>query len=88
VRRLAFLARVAISDSEASEICVQLNHIFAMIEKMQAVDTQNIEPMAHGQEVMLRSRDDVVTERDQHELFQSLAPQVENDFYLVPKVID
>ena len=47
-----------------------------------------IEPMPHGQDMMLRLREDVVTESDQHVLFQSVAPQVENGLYLVPKVIE
>jgi aspartyl-tRNA(Asn)/glutamyl-tRNA(Gln) amidotransferase subunit C len=55
---------------------------------MQAVDTTGIEPMSHAQDVVLRLRDDVVTEPDQHELFQSVAPQVETGLYLVPKVIE
>ena len=55
---------------------------------MQAVNTDGVEPMSHAQDVMLRLRDDAVTETDQHALFQSVAPQVEADLYLVPKVIE
>ncbi len=88
VQRIAFLARIAISETEAAAVRGELNDIFAMIEKMQAVDTRSIEPMAHGQEVMLRLREDVVTEADQRALFQSIAPEVERGFYLVPKVIE
>ena len=66
----------------------QLSGIFALIEQMQAVDTTGIEPMSHAQNVVLRLRDDAVTESDQHELFQSVAPQVEAGLYLVPKVIE
>jgi aspartyl-tRNA(Asn)/glutamyl-tRNA(Gln) amidotransferase subunit C len=55
---------------------------------MQAVDTTGIEPMSHAQSVTLRLRDDAVTETDQRELFQSIAPQVAEGLYLVPKVIE
>jgi aspartyl-tRNA(Asn)/glutamyl-tRNA(Gln) amidotransferase subunit C len=55
---------------------------------MQAVSTAGIDPMSHAQNVVLRLREDVVSEGDQHELFQSMAPQVEAGLYLVPKVIE
>jgi aspartyl-tRNA(Asn)/glutamyl-tRNA(Gln) amidotransferase subunit C len=55
---------------------------------MQAVNTSTIAPMSHAQDVVQRLRMDVVTESDQHELFQSLASQVEAGLYLVPKVIE
>ena len=66
----------------------KLEAIFALIDELQAVDTTGIEPMAHAQDVMLPLRDDVVTETDQHELFQRVAPAVEDGLYLVPKVIE
>jgi aspartyl-tRNA(Asn)/glutamyl-tRNA(Gln) amidotransferase subunit C len=88
VKRIAHLARLAISEQEASAVLGQLNGIFELIEEMQAVDTSGIEPMSHGQDVVLRLREDVVTEGDQHELFQHQAPQVEAGLYLVPKVIE
>ena len=55
---------------------------------MQAVDTAAITPMSHAQDVMQRLRADIVTETDQRDLFQSIAPQVEAGLYLVPKVIE
>jgi aspartyl-tRNA(Asn)/glutamyl-tRNA(Gln) amidotransferase subunit C len=88
VKRIAYLARIAIDDIEAAAVLKQLSGIFALIEQMQAVDTTGIEPMSHAQDVVLRLRDDIVTESDQHELFQSVAPQVEAGLYLVPKVIE
>ena len=88
VKRIAYLARIAIDDKEAAGVLKQLSGIFALIEQMQAVDTKGIEPMSHAQDVVLRLRDDIVTEADQHELFQSVAPQVEAGLYLVPKVIE
>ena len=88
VKRIARLARIETSDAEAQATQAQLNTIFDLIATMQAVDTQDIEPMAHAQEVYQRLREDVVTETDRHEAFQAIAPAVENGLYLVPKVIE
>ena len=88
VTRAASLARLEISDAESQRILEQLSGVFELIAKMQSVDTEGVEPMAHAQDVVARLRPDVVTESDKHELFQSIAPAVEADLYLVPKVIE
>ena len=88
VKRVARLARIAVEESEADEVLEQLRRIFGMIEEMSAVDVSAVEPMAHARDVVLRLREDTVSEADQHELFQSVAPRVENGLYLVPKVIE
>jgi aspartyl-tRNA(Asn)/glutamyl-tRNA(Gln) amidotransferase subunit C len=88
VKRAARLARIAIDENEADEVLAQLANIFGMIEEMRAVDVTGVEPMSHAQDVMLRLREDAVTEADQRELFQGIAPRVENGLYLVPKVIE
>jgi aspartyl-tRNA(Asn)/glutamyl-tRNA(Gln) amidotransferase subunit C len=88
VKRAARLARIAISEAEADEVLQQLERIFGMIAEMQAVDVSDVEPMSHAQDLTLRLRDDKVTEVDQHELFQAIAPRVERGLYLVPKVIE
>jgi aspartyl-tRNA(Asn)/glutamyl-tRNA(Gln) amidotransferase subunit C len=88
VKRIAHLARLAVTDAEAEQVRGQLNDIFALIERMQAVDTEGVAPMAHAQDVSLRLRDDAVTEADRHADFQAVAPQVEAGLYLVPKVIE
>jgi aspartyl-tRNA(Asn)/glutamyl-tRNA(Gln) amidotransferase subunit C len=88
VRRVAHLARIAVDDAEAAAALSQLTRVFGLIEQMQAVDVTGIEPMAHAQDLMLRLRADAVTEGDQRELFQSVAPEVEAGLYLVPKVIE
>ena len=88
VRRAAHLARIAVDDAEAEAALVQLTRVFGLIEDMQAVDVSGIEPMAHAQDLMLRLREDAVTESDQRSLFQSVAPEVEAGLYLVPKVIE
>jgi aspartyl-tRNA(Asn)/glutamyl-tRNA(Gln) amidotransferase subunit C len=88
VRALAELARIEVAAADAEVLREQLNGILAMVDQMLAVDTAGIEPMAHPQEASQRLREDVVTEADQRELFQSIAPQVEDGLYLVPRVID
>ena len=88
VQRIAHLARIELSPGEAEQTRDQLNGIFALIEQMQAVDTRGVEPMAHAQNVAQRLREDRVTETDQHEAFQQVAPEVEAGLYLVPKVIE
>lgn len=88
VKRIAYLARIEVSQHEAQQALDQLNGIFRLIGEMQAVNTDGIEPMAHAQDAMLRLREDTVTEADQHALFQTIAPQVEAGLYLVPKVIE
>ena len=88
VKRAAHLSRIEISDAAADAVLHDLVRIFGLIEQMQALDVSGIEPMAHGQDIVLRLREDQVTETDQHRLFQSVAPQVESDLYLVPKVIE
>ena len=88
VRRVAYLARIEISDAEAENTLGHLNGIFSLIEEMQAVDTQGVEPMAHAQDLAQRLREDRVTEHDRRQAFQAIAPETENGLYLVPKVIE
>lgn len=88
VKRVANLARLEVSEDEARTALVQLSDIFGLIQQMQAVNTSTIKPMSHAQDVMQRLRVDLVTEIDQRELFQSIAPKVEAGLYLVPKVIE
>ncbi|MCP5245134.1 MAG: Asp-tRNA(Asn)/Glu-tRNA(Gln) amidotransferase subunit GatC [Burkholderiales bacterium] len=88
VKQIAELAYIEVSDDEVKSTLTQLSDIFKLIETMQATDTSKVEPMSHAQDLMQRLRDDQVTESDQRELCQSIAPQVEEGLYLVPKVIE
>ena len=88
VKRIANLASIDVAEEEGRAILGQLSDIFSLIEQMQAVDTSEVSPMSHAQDVRQRLREDAVTETDQRELFQSIAPQVEMGLYLVPKVIE
>ena len=88
IRRIAQLARLELTDAESQQVLAQLQTVFALIQELQSVDTRGIEPMSHAQDLTLRLREDRVTESDQHQLFQTIAPQVAAGLYLVPKVIE
>ena len=88
VRRIASLARLELGAEEAEATRAKLNGIFTLIEQMQAVDTTGVEPMSHPQELAQRLREDAVTETDQRDAFQRVAPHTEAGLYLVPKVIE
>jgi aspartyl-tRNA(Asn)/glutamyl-tRNA(Gln) amidotransferase subunit C len=88
IKRIAHLARIEVNDAEADATLTKLTGILGLIEQMQAVDTTGIVPMSHSQDVTQRLRDDVVTETNQRELYQSIAPAVAEGLYLVPKVIE
>lgn len=92
VKRIAHLSRLALTDEEAKNTLEQLQKVFNLVEKMQAVDTQTIEPMAHPIEQIMAiaqpMREDVVTESDQREAHLSQAPAQHNGLFLVPKVIE
>ncbi len=88
VLQVSALARIGIGEEEAQAVLADLNNIFELIGRMQKVDTEGIAPMSHAQGATLRLREDKVTERDQRERFQAVAPQVEQGLYLVPKVIE
>jgi aspartyl-tRNA(Asn)/glutamyl-tRNA(Gln) amidotransferase subunit C len=88
IHRIAHLARIEIDATQAEEVRAKLDAIFALINELQAVDTTGVVPMAHAQDVMLPLREDLVTETDQHPLYQAVAPAVLDGLYLVPKVIE
>ena len=87
IGRIANLARLELQPFESERLLTQLNGFFEIVEKMRAVDTTGLEPMAHpmavSQDVVLRLRDDVVSEPNQRS-----APAVERGLFLVPKVIE
>jgi aspartyl-tRNA(Asn)/glutamyl-tRNA(Gln) amidotransferase subunit C len=88
VRRIAHLARIQITDDEAQRTLAELGNIFAMIERMQAVDTTGVSPMAHPLGGSQRLRDDVVTEVDQRTANLRNAPAQHDGLILVPRVIE
>jgi aspartyl-tRNA(Asn)/glutamyl-tRNA(Gln) amidotransferase subunit C len=88
VYRIAHLARIEVSEEQARATLAQLNDIFAMIEKMQRVNTDGVEPMAHPLGGSQRLREDVVTETDARTANLKNAPEQVDGLFLVPKVIE
>ena len=92
VKRIAHLSRLAISDAEAEATLDQLQKIFGLVEQMQAVDTDGIEPLAHPIDQIMKIaqplREDRVTEADQRESCMRNAPAEHEGLFLVPKVIE
>jgi len=88
VLRIAHLARIEIDADAARDLHAKLEAIFALINELQSIDTDGIEPMSHAQDVMLPLREDRITETDRHAVYQAVAPAVEDGLYLVPKVIE
>ena len=88
VRHIAKLARIELADGDLDATQAKLNGIFGLIEEMQAVNTDGVEPMSHPQELAQRLREDAVSETDRRDAYQAIAPQTEAGLYLVPKVIE
>ena len=92
IARIANLARLELSPDESARLQVQTNDFFNIVEKMRAVDTTGIDPLAHPldtiQAMSLRLRDDVASEPNNREANQKTAPAVEKGLFLVPKVIE
>ena len=88
IAKIAELARLELSATDAAALQQELNGILAMVDRMQAVDTKGIEPMSHPQQAMQRLREDEATEPDLRAKYQQAAPATEDGLYLVPKVIE
>ena len=88
IEKIAELARIRIAPEEAAEATARIATILNLVDQLQAVDTHGVEPMANPLGAVQRLRPDTVTEADQREAFQAIAPAVENGLYLVPKVIE
>jgi aspartyl-tRNA(Asn)/glutamyl-tRNA(Gln) amidotransferase subunit C len=97
IERMARLARLDLPQDQAQTLLTQLNEFFAVVERISAVDTSGIEPLAHPTHaaaaallapIQLRLRADQVSESNQREANQRSAPAVERGLFLVPKVIE
>lgn len=88
VEAIAKLAAISLEESEKAPLADKLSNILDLFAQMQAVDTDVVDPMSHPLDQVQRLREDVVTETDQHQKYQKLAPAAENGLYLVPQVID
>ncbi|MBD3897349.1 Asp-tRNA(Asn)/Glu-tRNA(Gln) amidotransferase subunit GatC [Halomonas sp. ML-15] len=88
VQRAAHLARLAMNDADAAGYVDDLGRILAMVDQLQEVDTDGVAPLAHPLDTTQRLRADEVTEGDQRDHFQRVAPAVEDGLYLVPRVVE
>ncbi len=88
VTKIAHLARLGIDEQDIEHYAKDLSGVLNLMTQMGQMDTAGVVPMAHPLDQVQRLRDDQVTETNQREHFQSIAPQTEAGLYLVPKVID
>ncbi|HEY5602633.1 MAG TPA: Asp-tRNA(Asn)/Glu-tRNA(Gln) amidotransferase subunit GatC [Gammaproteobacteria bacterium] len=88
VENIAHLARLAIDEADIPNYANNLSNILELVEQMNAIDTTGVAPMAHPLDAVQRLRKDEVTEQNQREHFQRVAPLTEAGLYLVPKVIE
>lgn len=88
VEKIAHLARLHVSETETDEVASRITDILALIDQMQSVNTDDVEPLAHPLDVVQRLRPDTVTEENHREDLQALAPSSQDGLYLVPKVLE
>ena len=88
VAKIAHLARLQLSAEEEGQVTDRLNDILSLVDQLQAADTAGIEPMAHPMDATQPLRVDVVSETNQRDAYQAIAPATEAGLYLVPKVIE
>ena len=88
IEKIAELARIRIAEDQIGELTQRITEILGMVDQLQAVDTSAVTPMANPLDATARLRADVITETNQRDAFQAIAPAVENGLYLVPRVID
>ncbi len=88
VKKIAHLARLGIDQQQIEHYAQDLSNLLDLMTQMGQRDTQGVAPMAHPLDQVQRLRPDVVSETDQRQNFQTIAPQTEAGLYLVPKVIE
>lgn len=88
ITAIARLAQLQVEEDELPALTESFNAILDLFAQMQSVDTQGVVPMANPMDDTQPLREDVVTESDQREALQSVAPQVSDGLYLVPRVVE
>ncbi|MFT5258351.1 MAG: aspartyl-tRNA(Asn)/glutamyl-tRNA(Gln) amidotransferase subunit C [Saprospiraceae bacterium] len=88
IQSIAKLAMLSVDKADLDETIENMDSIMSLIDQMQSVNTDNIEPLSHPQDPVLRLRDDVVTESSQRDAFQALTPHTQQGLFTVPKVIE
>lgn len=88
VKKIAHLARLSLSENEIPTYTQDIDNILNLVNQMLAVDTANVKPMKHAGDALQRMRDDQITETNERDCMQSIAPETLAGLYLVPKVIE
>ncbi len=88
VEKIARLAKLQINEEQLEKVAGDLSNILGLVDQLQAANTEGVEPMAHPMDAVQKLRADQVSETNQREAFQAIAPATENGLYLVPKVIE
>jgi aspartyl-tRNA(Asn)/glutamyl-tRNA(Gln) amidotransferase subunit C len=88
VRRIAHLARIKLADGEVAPLQDELNAILAFVEELSAVDVEGVEPMTSVMPMAMKKRADVVTDGGYPEVIVATAPRSEDNFFVVPKVVE
>jgi aspartyl-tRNA(Asn)/glutamyl-tRNA(Gln) amidotransferase subunit C len=88
VRRIAHLARIAVTDQEVLHLQGELNAILAFVEQLAEVDVAGVEPMTSVTPMAMKKREDVVTDGEMADRIVANAPASEDDYFLVPKVVE
>lgn len=88
VMTVADLAKLKLDETDIQETMDNMSRILDLVEEMQAVDTAGVEPMSHPLDAVQRLREDAVTEKNERDAFQRVAPEVEDGLYLVPRVVE
>jgi aspartyl-tRNA(Asn)/glutamyl-tRNA(Gln) amidotransferase subunit C len=88
VRNIAELVQLKVDDADIQQLAEGMQNILALADQMQAINTEGVEPVSNPLDASQKLRPDVVTEENQRELFQSLAPATESGLYLVPRVVE
>lgn len=88
IEQIAWLARLSLDDQEVDDYRSDLDRILDLVSQLESAATTDIPPLAHPLDIKARLRSDSITEVDEREQFQALAPDTRDGYYLVPKVID
>lgn len=88
VRNVAALAKLRLDEGDEAGMIDKMSRVLDLVEQLQEVDTADVEPMAHPLDAVQRLREDRVTESDQHERYQAVAPETRDGLYLVPRVVE
>ena len=88
IRNIAELAQLKVDQDDIQPLAAAMKNILDLADQMQSIDTSNVEPVLSPLDATQQLRADKVTEEDQRELFQAIAPETEDGLYLVPRVVE